>query len=105
MATATALSSLYRVGDVADPRTVEKMRHQVRSDGLALFDGAYGVEAMLAVAGRMMSITAHPDSDDRGVTRSLNSARPRTSRTPEGSVAANLWRTPIAPGYLIHRAL
>ena len=68
MATATALSSLYRVGDVADPRTVEKMRHQVRSDGLALFDGAYGVEAMLAVAGRMMSITAHPDSDDRGVT-------------------------------------
>ena len=68
MATATALSSIYRVGDVADPPAVEKMHRQVRSDGLALFDGAYGAEAMLAVAGRMMCITAHPDSDDRGVT-------------------------------------
>ena len=67
MATATALSSIYRVGDVADPPAVEKMHRQVRSDGLALFDGAYGAEAMLAVAGRMMCITAHPDSDDRGV--------------------------------------
>jgi hypothetical protein len=68
MATATALSSIYRVGDVADPPAVEEMRRQVRSDGLALFDGACGAEAMLAVAGRMMCITAHPDSDDRGVT-------------------------------------
>ncbi len=48
MTTATALSTLYRIGDVADPPTVEKMRHQVRSDGLALFDGALGIEAMLA---------------------------------------------------------
>ena len=68
MATVTALSSLYRVGDVADPPTAEKMRHQVCSDGLALFDGAYDVEAMLAVAGQIMYMTAHPDSDDRRVT-------------------------------------
>jgi alpha-ketoglutarate-dependent taurine dioxygenase len=68
MATATALSTLYRVGDVADPPTMEKMRHQVRSDGLALFDGAHGIEAMLGAARQMMCITAHPDSDDRGVT-------------------------------------
>ena len=68
MATATALSTLNRIGDVADPPTVEKMRHQVRSDGLALFDGAHGIEAMLGVARQMMCITAHPDSDDRGVT-------------------------------------
>jgi alpha-ketoglutarate-dependent taurine dioxygenase len=68
MTTATALSTLFRIGDVADPPTVEKMRHQVRSDGLALFDGALGIETMLAVAGQMMDITAHPDSDDRGVT-------------------------------------
>jgi hypothetical protein len=68
MATITALSSLYMLGDVADPPTAEKMRRKVCSDGLALFDGAYDVEAMLAVARRMMYITAHPDSDDRGVT-------------------------------------
>lgn len=68
MATVTAPSSLYRVGDVADPLTVGKMRRQVRSDGLALFDGVYDDEAMLAAAGRMMYVTAHPDSDDRGVT-------------------------------------
>jgi hypothetical protein len=40
MATVTAQSSLYRAGDVAAPPTVGKMRHQVCSDGLALFDGA-----------------------------------------------------------------
>ena len=68
MATVTALSSLYRVGDVADPPTAEKLRHQVCSDGLALFDGAYDVEAMLAVTRRIMYMTAHPDSDDRRVT-------------------------------------
>jgi hypothetical protein len=68
MATVAALSSLYWVGDVVDPPTVEKMRHQACSGGLALFGGAYDVEAMLAVADRMMDITAHPDSDDRGVT-------------------------------------
>jgi hypothetical protein len=68
MATVTAPSNLYRVGDVADPSTAEKMRYQVCSDGLALFDGAYGVEATLAVAGQMMHVTAHPDSDDHGVT-------------------------------------
>jgi Taurine catabolism dioxygenase TauD, TfdA family len=68
MATATALSTLYRVGDVADPPTMGKVRHQLRSDGLALFDGAHGIEAMLGVARQMMCITAHPDSDDRGVT-------------------------------------
>ena len=67
MATVTALSSSYRAGDVADPSIVEKMRRQMCSDGLALFDGAYD-EAMLTVARRMMRVTAHPDSDDRGVT-------------------------------------
>jgi hypothetical protein len=44
MATVTAQSSLYRAGDVAAPPTVEKMRHQVCSDGLALFDGAATTE-------------------------------------------------------------
>jgi Taurine catabolism dioxygenase TauD, TfdA family len=68
MTTVTAQSSLYRAGDVAGPPTVEKMCHQVCSYGLALFDGAYDVEAMLAVAGQMMNVTPHPDSDDRGVT-------------------------------------
>lgn len=68
MVTATALSSPYRLGDVADPSTLGKMHHQMRSDGLALFDGAHGIEAMLAVAGQMMHIAAHPDSDGRGVT-------------------------------------
>jgi alpha-ketoglutarate-dependent taurine dioxygenase len=66
--TVTAQSSLYRVGDVADLPTAEKVRHQLRSDGLALFDGANDVAAMLAAAGQMMHVATHPDSDDRGVT-------------------------------------
>jgi alpha-ketoglutarate-dependent taurine dioxygenase len=68
MAIVTALTNLYRVGNVSDPPTAEKMRRQVCSHGLALFDGAYDVETMLTVAGRMMNVTAHPDSDDRRVT-------------------------------------
>ena len=48
MTTATVLSTRYRVGDVADPPTLEKMRDRIRSDGLALFDGACDIEAMLA---------------------------------------------------------
>ena len=105
MATVTAQSSLYWAGDVAGPPTVDKMRHQVCSDGLALFDGAYDVEAMLAVAGRMMNVTPIRTATIAVSPRSLSSARLRDTRTPEGSVAANSWRTPIAPGYLIHPAL
>jgi hypothetical protein len=65
---ATALGSACRVGDVSDPLTLGRLRHQVRTDGLALFDGARDARAMLAVAGRVMSVTAHPDSDDHGIT-------------------------------------
>jgi alpha-ketoglutarate-dependent taurine dioxygenase len=68
MNTVTALSSLYGVGDVADPAAAERMREQVCSNGLAQFDGASDVDAILAVAERLMYVTAHPDSDSRCVT-------------------------------------
>jgi len=65
---ATALGSACRVGDVTDPLTLGRLRRQVCSDGLAVFDGARDAGAMLAVAGRVMSVTAHPDSDGHGIT-------------------------------------
>ena len=67
-AAATALGSARRVGDVADPLTLGRLRRQVCSHGLAVFDGVRDAGAMLAVARRVMSVTAHPDSDDRGIT-------------------------------------
>ncbi|HUZ25257.1 MAG TPA: TauD/TfdA family dioxygenase [Streptosporangiaceae bacterium] len=65
---AAALSSDFSVGDVADPLTLGRLRRQVCSAGLAVFDGAPDAGAMLAVAGQVMSVTAHPDSDKRGIT-------------------------------------
>lgn len=65
----TAVSSnLYRAGDITDPSTMEAIRHRIRSAGLALFDGVNNAQTMLAVARQVMSITAHPDSDERGIT-------------------------------------
>jgi hypothetical protein len=75
MTAVTALSHLYGAGDIADPSTMEKLRHRLCSDGLTFFEGAYDVEAMLAVAGQMMDVTAHPDSDDRGVTTIVDLSR------------------------------
>jgi hypothetical protein len=67
--TATAVPhTLFRAGDVTTPRTVEVMRRRICSEGLALFLGACDVETILAVAQQLMSIAAHPDSDERGVT-------------------------------------
>jgi hypothetical protein len=68
MATAAALHTFFRAGDVTRPPAMEAIRHRVCSDGLALFEGAYGIEAVLTIAEHLMSITAHPDSDERGVT-------------------------------------
>lgn len=65
---ATALGSTCRVGDVADPLTLGRLRRQICSDGLAVFDGARDAGVMLALAGRVMSVTAHPDSDAHGIT-------------------------------------
>src|SRR5260370_13311286 len=67
-AAATAVGGAGRVGDVADPLTFGRLRRQMCSDGLAVFDGARDAGVMLVVAGRVMSVTAHPDSDDRGIT-------------------------------------
>jgi hypothetical protein len=58
----------YLTGDVTGPSAMQAIRHRICSDGLALFDGAYSAEPMLAVAGPLMTITPHPDSDERGVT-------------------------------------
>lgn len=65
---AAVLSNLYKVGDVADPFTIEAMRHRICSTGLALFEGAHDAQTMLAAARQVMSITPHPDSDERGIT-------------------------------------
>jgi hypothetical protein len=65
---AAALSSDFSVGDVADPLTLGRLGRQLGSTGLAVFDGAPDAGAMLAVAGQVMSVTAHPDSDERGIT-------------------------------------
>lgn len=65
---ATVSSNLYRVGDVTDPSTIEAIRHRICSAGLALFEGAHDAQTMLAVARQVMSITPHPDSDERGIT-------------------------------------
>src|SRR5260370_41740620 len=67
-AAATALGGACRVGDVADPLTFGRLRRQMCSDGLAVFDGARDAGVMPGVAGRVMPVTAHPDSDDRGIT-------------------------------------
>lgn len=58
----------YLTGDVTVPSAMKAISHRICSDGLALFDGVYSVEAMLAVAGPLMTVTPHPDSDERGVT-------------------------------------
>jgi hypothetical protein len=71
---AAALSNLYGVGDVTDPCTIKAMRHRICSDGLALFDGADDVQAMITVAVQVMSIIPHPDSDERGVTTIIEGA-------------------------------
>jgi alpha-ketoglutarate-dependent taurine dioxygenase len=65
---ATVSSTLYKVGDITDPRTITAMRHRICSDGLALFDGAHDTQAMLTLAKQVMSITPHPNSDELGVT-------------------------------------
>ena len=66
-ATTTALDG-YRVGNVADRLTLDRLGSQICSRGLAVFDGARDPEAMATLAGRLMSVTAHPDSDEHGVT-------------------------------------
>lgn len=58
----------YLSGDVTGPSGTEAIRRRICSDGLALFGGVDSAEAMLAVAGPLMTITPHPDSDERGVT-------------------------------------
>ena len=79
----------YLTGDVTVPSAMKAISHRICSDGLALFDGVYSAEAMLAVAGPLMTVTPHPDSDERGVTVIAELARPRTSPTPMGSATTN----------------
>src|ERR1017187_10125848 len=67
-ATATAIDASYQAGDVADPLTLGRLRGQLRSSGLAVFNGTHDAEGMITLAGQLMRVTAHPDSDDRGVT-------------------------------------
>jgi hypothetical protein len=58
----------YLTGEATVPSATKAISHRICSDGLALFDGVYSIEAVLAVAGPLMTITPHPDSDERGVT-------------------------------------
>jgi alpha-ketoglutarate-dependent taurine dioxygenase len=58
----------YLTGDATVPSATKAISHRICADGLALFDGVYSIEAMLAVARPLMTITPHPDSDERGVT-------------------------------------
>lgn len=67
-ATAAAIDASYQAGDVADPLTLGRLRDRLCSSGLAVFNGTHDAEAMVTLAGRLMRVTAHPDSDDRGVT-------------------------------------
>lgn len=48
--------------------SLDRLGSQICSRGLAVFDGARDPEAMATLAGRLMSVTAHPDSDEHGVT-------------------------------------
>lgn len=58
----------YEVGDLTRPRSWARLRHQLVTDGLALFDGVTDPAGLLAAAATVMTVTPHPDAGPDGVT-------------------------------------
>lgn len=57
----------YRV-DPALPGSTERIAERLRTGGLAILTGVSSRTAVLKLAGRLMTITAHRDSDSDGLT-------------------------------------
>lgn len=55
-------------GPAVSPRPARELIGDLRTRGLAFLTGIDGPEAMLALAGQIMTVIAHPDSDSRGIT-------------------------------------